>query len=425
MTYQFKAVTLNYKCAPVAVREQVALSQAEAAHVLAQIKDTFSLQDALVLSTCNRTEIYYTGEASLARELISIIAFHKGLVADAIAPFFSVIDEHDAAVRHLFEVSLGLQSQVVGDMQIINQVKQGYQLSADAAMAGPFMHRLLHTIFFANKRVVQETSFRDGAASVSYAAAELAEELCAQFAEPRVLVLGLGEMGRDVALNLKNGRLNQVAIANRTFEKAQSLALQTGFKALSLEQALDSLQDYDLVISSVAAPQPLITGEMLRALNILSFKFFIDLSVPRSIDPAIEEVHGALLYNIDKIQARANAALEARIASIPHVTSIMEEALVEFNDWSREMLVNPTINKLKTALEQIRLEELQRFSRQLNDEERKLVDRVTTSMMQKIIKLPVLQLKAACKRGEADTLIDVLNDLFNLESQPAGSHSHH
>jgi len=147
----------------------------------------------------------------------------------------------------------------------------------------------------------------------------------------------------------------------------------------------------------------------------LTYKYFLDLSVPRSVDVAVEQIPGVLVYNIDHIRNRADEALTRRLASIPQVEAIVAQSIVEFNDWSKEMMVSPTINKLKNALEQIRKEEMSRYMKNMSPEESEKIDKITRGMMQKIIKLPVLQLKAACKRGEAETLIDVLNDLFNLE----------
>ena len=155
---------------------------------------------------------------------------------------------------------------------------------------------------------------------------------------------------------------------------------------------------------------------MVQPLNGLTYKYFIDLAVPRSVEPEVEQLPGVMLYNIDTIRSRANAALARRMEAVPTVEAIIDESVAEFNDWSKEMVVSPTINKLKNALEQIRQEEMARFTKQLSQEEAAKMDKITSSMMQKIIKLPVLQLKAACKRGEAETLIDVLNDLFNLEA---------
>jgi len=190
-------------------------------------------------------------------------------------------------------------------------------------------------------------------------------------------------------------------------------------EVIPFENIVQALTEADVVISSVARETPFFTKEMIKRLEILSYKFFIDLAVPRSVETEVESVPGALLYNIDTIQNKASEALQQRINSVPKVKAVIEESIEQFNDWSKEMIVSPTINKLKNALETIRQEELARYMKKLNPDEAKRLDNITKSMMQKVIKLPVLQLKAACKRGEAETLIDLLNDLFNLENQPS------
>ncbi|MEQ9169017.1 MAG: NAD(P)-binding domain-containing protein, partial [Fulvivirga sp.] len=266
------------------------------------------------------------------------------------------------------------------------------------------------------KRVVQETSFRDGAASVSYATKELIEDITTEIVNPKILILGLGEIGQDVCRNFV-GSKKDIVIANRTTEKAETLGAECGFPTMGFESALTSLSSFDVIVSSVAKNEPTITKESVSQIEILTPKFFIDLSVPRSIEMTIEDVPGALLYNIDNIQSKASETLNKRIAAVPDVENIINESLVDFEDWSKEMIVSPTIKKLKGALENIRQEEIQRYLKDASSDEAKVVDTVTKSMMQKIMKLPVLQLKAACKRGEAETLIDVLNDLFDLDKQ--------
>lgn len=418
MQNHFKAVTLSHKKAPLKIRELISLSEDACVGLLKLMSDYTSITDALVLSTCNRTEVYYSAEEDLSEEIIKLIGIQKNILnMEKYFAYFSLLTDPREAVQHLFNVSIGLEAQVVGDMQITNQVKRAYQLSANEEMAGPFLHRLMHTIFFTNKRVVQETPFRDGAASVSYAAAELIGDLTTDLINPSILVIGLGEIGADVCRNLLKFDKQQITICNRTQSKAEELALECGFKTVGFDQVYDALKKADVVICSIASDQTFITRELIARQQVLSHKFLIDLSVPRSIDTAVEEIPGVLLYNIDDIESKASVALEKRKAAIPEVRRIIEETIVEFNDWTKEMMVSPTIQKLKNALEQIRQEELTRYLKNLNEEEAKVMDKVTRSMMQKIIKLPVLQLKAACKRGEAETLIDVLNDLFNLENQ--------
>jgi glutamyl-tRNA reductase len=418
MHQQFKAISISYKKAPLHIREMVALNEDSSKRLINTLKEILDLSEALVLSTCNRTEIYYSSSTDLSSQIVKLLCVQNGLAnSDTVHEYVEVIDSHNEAVKYLFEVAIGLHAQVVGDMQITNQVKQAYQLSADTGMAGPFLHRLLHSIFFTNKKVVQETSFRDGAASVSYAAAELVDGLTSDINQPKVLVVGLGEIGTDVCKNLAANKNIDITITNRTLHTAQEIAAEYSLKVVAFENVWEAISSSDVVICSIAKSEPFIRKELVEKLNILSFKYFIDLSVPRSIESSVEEVPGALVYNIDDIQNKATEALQKRIQSIDKVKQIIAGALAEFNEWTNETAVSPTINKFKNALEQIRQEEMARYMKQLTAEEAEKFDKITKGMMQKIVKLPVLQLKAACKRGEAETLIDVLNDLFNLEQQ--------
>lgn len=422
MNHLFKAVSLTYKNSPVEIREQVALDSSEMTQLLVKIKEYTSAQDVLVLSTCNRTELYYSHEDDISTTLIKLLGVVKG-INDVVAydTYFSRLNDSLSAMRHLFQVAVGLEAQVVGDLQITNQVKRAYQASADTEMAGPFLHRLLHTIFFTNKRVVQETGFRDGAASVSYSATELVYSLAAKVDHPKVLIVGLGEIGADVCKNLgesKNATVD-VTLTNRTPHKAQEMADEYGFNTCAFDELPQAIANANIIVSSVALPQPLITEASLSRISLQPFVRFIDLSVPRSIDPGVVNLPEVRLYNIDDIRNKADQALELRLASVPDVKSIIEEALTEIQQWAQEMEVSPTIQRLKNALEQIRQEEIDRYLKEMDPQQAQHVEKITRSMMQKIMKLPVLQLKAACKRGEAETLIDVLNDLFDLEKHPA------
>lgn len=413
----FQVVSLTYRKAPLTVREKIALSEDEAKSFILKVKDFFDVSDLLVVSTCNRTEVYVNSSQSLTTELIKLLLIFKGISdSEEYLPYFEIFENSEDTIRHLFEVATGLHSQVVGDMQVPNQIKRAYQASADAQLAGPFLHRLMHTIFYANKRVALETEFRDGAASVSYAASDLALSLVHQ---PKILIVGLGEIGQDVCKNLVARGVTTIQITNRTRKRTEEVAGELGCEVVEWEDLDKAMAKSDIVISSITRSEPLFTKERVAELgNLVSYKYFLDLSVPRSVEPTVEELNGIVLYDIDSIRSRTDEALQRRIAAVPAVRAIIESAMVEFNDWSKEMIVSPTINKLKAALEQIRREELSRYMKGLSDSELAVVEKVTSSMMQKIIKLPVLQLKAACKRGEAETLIDVLNDLFNLEALP-------
>lgn len=420
MLNKFRALSLSYKNAPVEIREIISLDEKEVSAILIKLKEFFNVTDTLILSTCNRTEVYYSHSLDLSTEIIKLIGLEKGLdKMVAYLEYFKILNDDREAIEHLYRVAMGLEAQVIGDMQISNQVKRAYQASVDMEMAGPFLHRLMHSIFFTNKRVVQETAFRDGAASVSYAAVELIEELTANTFQPRILLIGVGEIGEDVAKNMVHLPDAKVTIANRTYQKARELADEFNFRVIPFEECREAMKEADVVVSSITKPEPFITKSLVQTFDIQSYKLFVDLSVPRSVETAIEDVPGALLYNVDNIKSKASQALEKRLAAIPNVETIIEESIDDFYNWKKELMASPTINKLKNALEMIRKEELERYLKNADPKEYAIIDKITKSMMQKILKGPVVQLRAACKRDQAEQMIDVITDLFDLEKVDA------
>ena len=399
----FKVLGLSYRDTPIGVREMVAFNEDESREFLLKLKDTFSIEEMMLISTCNRTEIYYTSSEDLGQDIIKLIGISKGISAQKISAHFQM-RQGLKAVRHLFEVSLGMDSQVLGDIQISNQVKKAYQQSADLSLAGPFVHRLLHTIFFANKRVVQETRLQDGTASVASVAVGLIDGFIKNINAPRIALIGLGEIGQNVLENLGETEAS-ICLVNRTKSKAEKLAKNTRL----------NVADYSDLEKILAESPIIIKSQFDQKIN---HKLVIDLSVPRSVEADIDNVPGISLYNVDQLTEKTLKARKVREKSLPDAHKIVDDSMSGFENWRTEMEVSPTIHKLKKALDAIRKEELARHTK-ITDKERELLDVVTKNMIQKVIKLPVLQLKAACKRGEAETLVGVLNDLFNLEEQEA------
>ncbi len=417
MTSQFRAISLSHTNTPLQVRETFSLNQDQLKTFSLKVKDLFEIHDLLIISTCNRTELYFTSKTDLTIEVIKALSAEKGLLDYSLyLPFFLIHSGKDA-VKRLFEVASGLNSKVVGDLQIPNQVKQAYQSSADLDLAGPYLHRLMHTVFYTNKRIAQETSFRDGAASVTYVAVTLAEELTNSIKNPKILVFGLGEIGTDICKYLADNKFGEVTVVNRTIAKAENYATTYGFEFASIEDLETEVAKADVVISSIRADSPVITKEIIRKNPPLSFKYLIDLSVPRSVEDDLEQIPGVLVYNIDSLKAKADVALAKRMEAVPEVNNIISESIESFNDWSKEVIVSPTIHKLKSALETIRKEEMGRYLKDLNANESEKLEKITQSIIQKILKQPVIQLKAACKRGDADNMIEAINDLFDLEKQ--------
>ncbi|TAD97829.1 MAG: glutamyl-tRNA reductase [Bacteroidetes bacterium] len=417
MNIHFKAFGLSYKKSAIQIREAVALSDSEMRNLLTRSKEVLGINEMLIISTCNRTEFYYVSENDEFDRLISLLGIEKNL---SNIDSYKLDFEHftsTKAVQHLFEVATGIDSQVLGDLQIINQVKKAYQASADNNMAQAFLHRLLHTIFFTNKKIVQQTTFRDGAASVSYAAVSMLEELTANMTSPQVLVIGTGEIGEDVLRNLKNTNFMNILVANRTFEKAESLAKELNYKAVRFEEIEKYIAESEIIISSVSMSKPLISKDLLEQNPILSFKFIVDLSIPRSVESKVEEIPAVLLYNMDSIEQKVSETMQKRQETVPAVLEIIAEAMAEFADWTQEILVSPVIQQFKNVLENIRKDEMSRFAKQMNPQETEVVDKITRNILQKIIKYPVLELKAACKRGEAENVSEMLKNLFDLEKQ--------
>jgi glutamyl-tRNA reductase len=416
MHIKFRAISLSHKTAPVQIRELISLNEREIHSILLKLREFFSLNDVLILSTCNRTEVYYSHDLDLSTEIIKLIGLEKGL-SDVVnyLEYFQIFNDDRAAISHLFRVSIGLEAQVVGDIQISNQVKRSYQAAADLDMAGPFLHRLMHTVFFTSKRIVQETAFRDGAASLSYATIELIDSLTSNTFQPRILLIGVGEIGEDVAKNMVHLPDAKVKIANRTFAKAEEIASQLGFEVVPFENVFEAMEEADVIVSSIMLSDPFITKALVKKFQIQSYKLLVDLSVPRSIEPSVEDVPGVILYNVDNIRSKATEALEKRMASIPQVEELINESIEEFYGWKKEMMVSPTINKLKQSLEAIRQEELSRYLKNADEKEYAVIDRITKSMMQKILKVPVVQLRAACKRDQAEEMIEIISDLFDLD----------
>ncbi len=413
MTNTFYAISLSHNTAPVQIREQFALTQEQLNVFALHLKDVFNLQDVLVLSTCNRTEIYYNAALDYSLEILHILSIRKQISKPKQYFSYFLIFENQNAVTHLFKVAAGLDSKIKGDLQITNQLKAAYQTSIDLDLAGPFLHRLLHTIFSSNKRIANETCFRDGTATVPYHALKLATELCKNINKPKLLVLGLGEIGQNICKYFDETDNFQWTIMTRTIAKARALATEKNMNYELLENIETAIEKADVIISSLNLNTPLFWPEINKNNN--KFKFFIDLAVPRSIDVALENQAGVLVYNIEQIQAKIDQTLEIRLSAIPQVESIIEQSIDAFSMWKEEFLFSPIISKFKTALEVIRKEELSRQIKHANSQEIELIDTITKNIIQKIIKLPVVHLKSACKKEDTNFLLTALSELFDLE----------
>lgn len=407
----FQCISLGHVSAPVHIREKMTFNEQETKDFLLFLRDLLGINEAFLLSTCNRTEVYFYHTADTA-EVLKALCHFRGFLVESFGTFFQSVQETEKTVRHLFRVGIGLESQVLGDLQITNQVKNAYQWCADVQMAGPFLHRVLHSLFFANKKIVQSTNFRTGSASLSYATKELAEDLLTDKTQ-NIAILGLGEIGLATAKNLAESGFTNISICNRSFEKVKPLMDEWPIRYVPFEEYKSLINNSRLVISALSGKIIQIERSDIRHSAAFGFQYFIDLGLPRSVQAEVEELNGVILYNLDQIQTKVSEALTLRRDSIPQVEEIIDQAVTEFLDWTKEMVVSPVIHQIRDALEQIRREEMARFLKKADEEQAAWAEELTKNLMQRIIKTHAVQLKAACHRGDAGALVEVLQQLFS------------
>jgi glutamyl-tRNA reductase len=417
MVNNFSVLSLSHQNSPLETREIFAFNEDQQKAISLKIKDIFGISELLILSTCNRTEVYYVSEKNIANELIKTLAAEKGTLDKKQSLKYFDLKNGINAIEHLFKVASGLDSKIIGDLQIPYQLKKSYQNAVDLDMAAVFLHRLMHTIFYANKRIATETSFRDGTTSIVYQAVSLANHLVSHIVKPKILVLGLGEVGINICNYLADNNFGEVTIMTRTLSKAQSIAKIHQISFAPIEDLNQEINKANIIISSLRAEKTTINKNTISEKSGFNHKYFLDLSVPRSIDENLEDIPGVLLYNIETIQTKIDEASKIRMMAVSEVENIIKESIECILEWSQESMISPTIIKLKNALNNIRKEEIGRYLKTLNEREAEMLENITQNIIQKIIKLPAIGLKSSCKRGDSENMINILTELFDLDTQ--------
>ena len=405
-------ISFNYKSTDLICREKIIIYDNELESIISHLKDVFNLEDIFIISTCNRTEIYYRSENSTPDQIIRYLLLLKNLRYETYVDQVKVITG-DETLTYFFKMALGLESQVPGDIQLISQVKKAYKNNISYQSYSPQMHRLMHLIFYTNKQVTNQTKFRSGAASISYSVIELIRK---RFAKPQnlnILLVGLGDIGSDVAKNLTVLNPKSVTLANRTRTRALELARELHFLTVDIENIATVFSESDVFISGLAVKTP-----FFKPKNFEPFKktsCLIDLSLPRSIDEKFRDIPKIELYNLDDINNQIADTLEYRQGEIPKILEIIRQNLNNFHEWVDETSFTPMIQKFKRCLDQIRRNEINKYANNLTEDQIESVELITKAMLNKIVKLPVVQIKSACKREDADNFIEALADLFDLE----------
>ena len=414
-------IGLNHKTAPIEIRERLAFPEDGIEKALSQIKSLPSLKENMILSTCNRVEIYAavqeTEKAIL--DLKGFLSRYHGLsLKEFEKNLYLLVGEE--AVRHIFRVASSLDSMVVGEPQILGQIKSAYNMAAEAKTSGLILHRLLHRAFHVAKRVRTETKIGNSAVSVSFVAVELAKKIFGTLEKRTVLLIGAGEMCELAARHLVSGGIEKVLVTNRTYERAVTLAQEFRGEPIPFEEIHRGLRMVDIVISATDSPQYLLHHEeVAKVIKDRKQKpiFFIDIADPRDIEPKVGDIENVYLYNIDDLQKVANDNIQDREKEAQKAEAIVRDEVVKFVNWYQSLEVTPTIIALRKKFEEIRNKELAKtFSIHPNfsDKERQSLEALTSAIINKILHDPLTLLKQKNEEAMADLYIDALRTLFEL-----------
>ena len=414
-------IGINHKTAPVELRECIAFSEDESASALQTLSRKPHIKELLLFSTCNRVEVLVVTENK--REAIDSTKDYIAEVNKIPRQAFEdalYIHEGDEAVRHVFRVASSLDSMVVGEPQILGQVKDAYRLATEAKVSGVILNRLLHRTFFVAKRIRTETGIGGHAVSISYAAVELGRKIFGSLEGKNVLLVGAGEMAELAVEHLIRNKVGDIYVANRTFENGVELARRFNGQALRFEEIADCLKVVDIIISSTGSPDFVITRDQVKGVIRIRRNrpiFFIDIAVPRDIDPQVNRLSNSYVYDIDDLQGVIDENIEDRQKEAIKGERIVDEAVIQFRDWSASLEVVPTIVALRNKLESIAETEIRKTlqSNKIPESGAQAIKKMADSLINKILHHPTMFLKRNSMTGDKSNHIDLVRKLFKLD----------
>jgi glutamyl-tRNA reductase len=421
---------VSHKTAPVDVRERLDFSSRDLGAAVEALATRPSAAESVVLSTCNRSEIYVASEnPELAREdIVAFLSHYHSLPPESFAPhLFSLGDE--AAAKHLFRVAAGLDSLVVGEPQILGQVKGAFETAAGRRCTGPMLSKLFHWSFGVGKRVRTETALGEGAVSISFAAVALARKIFGRLEGRRVLVIGAGEISSLTAEHLRSQGVGEMVITSRTTAHAETLASTVGGTAAPWDDVTALLTTADIVVTATGSQRPILTRPQVESTTGRHRPdplFIIDLAVPRDVEPSVGDIEQVFLYNVDDLQSIVQENLSRRTREIAHAETIVAEELLKFATWQRSRGAVPTIVALRQRFDAIRRSELHRLDGKLaglSPDERARVDEVTRLIVEKLLLEPTEQLKALPDEETQVAFTEAVNRLFRLRTGESSSSS--
>ena len=405
---------LNQKTAPVSIRETVSFSHAELPKALPLLAERVG--QGVLLSTCNRTEVYTVGDDlnGASDEIRAFLSDYRGVDVDELSPH--LYDKVDAeAARHLFQVAAGLDSMIVGESEVLGQVRNALSTAAEHQSVGGPASRLFHAALRTGRKVREETDVGRNALSIGYAAVRLAQQVLGSLDGRRVLLIGAGEAGRLVARALQTTGVAGLAIANRTPERAEELADALNGRAVPLDEIDAELVEADIIIAATEAPEYVLMADAIASATRTCRRsvFLFDLSVPRNVDPAAGELNGVSLYNVDDLSAIAEENLKGRERAAADAQKIVEAEVTRFMAWWNALEAEPVVKALRNRADRIRERELARAVAKLNglsSQDVEILDAMTRSIVNRLLHEPT----TALKRNTSETRVRAIRDLFNL-----------
>jgi glutamyl-tRNA reductase len=423
-------IGINYKTAPVEIRERLSFNEVDLAEAIKKLNTKKSILENIILSTCNRTEIYaVVDQLHTGRYYIKeFLSEWFGIEQKEFSPFLFVYED-DGAVDHLFNVTCGLNSMVLGETQILGQVRTSFMLAQEVGTTGTVFNQLFKQAITVAKRAHSETDIGANAVSVSYAAVELAKKIFGSLANKHVLIFGAGKMGELAAQNLHGNGVKKVTVINRTYEKAQDLADRFSGKARTLAELEKSLAEADILISSTGAKDFVISKEMMVKVEKKRKGkplFMVDIAVPRDLDPRIAELENVFLYDIDDLEGIVEANLQERKKAAEKIMLMIEKEIVEFKQWLGMLGVIPVISALREKAHVIQSETMVSLERKLpnlSERDLKVLNKHTKSIINQLLKDPILQAKELAARPDANQAMDLFMKIFNIEELVKEQHS--
>jgi glutamyl-tRNA reductase len=418
---QLLLVGVSHRTAPIELRERLDFSARGVDRALTALAGTGAQHEATIVSTCNRVELYVgcdDPESTRAAIQRFLSEFH-GIAGELLAPHVYAKTGHDA-VTHLFRVAAGLDSLVMGEPQILGQVKEAFGVASELGVTGPLLNKLFHSAFAAGKRVRSETALSEGAVSVSYAAVELARKIFGNLKGRAVLVLGAGEMGKLTAIHMKSQGIGRLIITSRTASHAAALAQSIGGTSMPWESLERGLVEADILITATGASTPIIShAHISQTMKTRRQRplFIIDIAVPRDVEGEAGDLEQVFLYNIDDLQAVVQENISKRGTEASDAEKIVAQEVTRFVGWLNSRSAVPTIVALRQRFEAIRQSELRRLEPKLASlppEARARVEEITRLILEKLLINPTEQLKAISDADTVAAYSDALNRLFGL-----------